>query len=153
MPMRDLAILTPALVSILAQTADSASWERMGYSGIGLGLTAFMWKYFNAREEKAASQREEKEKEAAEERKRREDLDKEERNRLLEANNELTAQVVSLLKEQATKADKVASLLVQSQQTSSKTLEDSIKSLKDITRKVKGPPSGFLAQEEIDPTD
>ena len=106
--MKDFLAL-PVVFTTLAQlpiAPNAATWERLGIAGLSLFVTVFIWRYFTAREAKAMA-------EALEEKRKHEEADAIERNRLLQIQNELQAQVVNLLKQARTDSDAVARQLLE----------------------------------------
>ena len=141
--MKDLAICAPAFVSIMAQTGEQATWERLGIGGLSIAVTVFIWRHFVGREETAQKARDERDARDEAARQAQSKLDAAERNRLLEVQNTLQNQVVELLKSQFAQADQTAQTLVASQRAlvtankdSTKRHEDAVQSLKEVVRKI-----------------
>lgn len=116
--MRDLAVCTSAIIPILAQTPDQATWERLGIAGVSTGIMIYIWRYFIAREEARAI------------------ADAADKNRLLEQLNKSQDQVVNLLQAQIVQADRASTALVNAQRDNAKMQEDHLRSMKDLMRKI-----------------
>lgn len=98
--MKTICLIT-LLAPLLAQTAPvQTEWERLGITGLSIGATVAVWRYFNARQDA----KEKAEKEAAIRDKAKQDsrdaASIAERDRLLTEGNAKNQQIIDILKSQ-----------------------------------------------------
>ena len=94
--MKDIIFL-PVIFTTFAQVTlpeTAEAWEKLTLTGLSIAVTIYLWRYFTKREADTTAVR-------LEEKARLDKVDTIERNRLLEVQNELQAQIVALLREQA----------------------------------------------------
>lgn len=138
--MRDLLFTWPPAISIGLFTAQvgpfqTDTYERMGFSGVGILTTIFLWRHFQKKEEKAQAEREAQEKEFRAAMLKQAEEDKEERNRLLERLNATNEQQLVEAKESQRQLVQLQRDSMQIQRDSIKAQEDSNRSVKELIRK------------------
>lgn len=131
--MREFFFNCPPAFSIAFFTAQlgppsSDTIERMGFSGLGILTTIFLWKHFNNKEVTAQAAREKREMDSRDRMIKQAEEDKAERNQLLHTLNELNKQQLEDNKEYQRQ-------LMQSQKDFLKAHEDSQRSIKELLRK------------------
>lgn len=101
--MRD--IIAANIAPFFLAQAVSDGWERMGIVALSIGATTFIFAYFSKRDETVQAKLEKDRADLAERYASIASQESEERKRLLEENNKLQEQIVSLLKQQITGLD------------------------------------------------
>lgn len=131
--MRDLSFGWPPFLSIgmcVAQIGpfQTDTWERLGFSGIGIFTTIYLWRHFSVKETQAQAARDKKEAEFRVAMIAQADEDKAERNRLLE-------RLTFVNELQLADTKEFSRQLIQVQRDFLKANEDNQRSIKELLRK------------------
>jgi hypothetical protein len=123
--VKDIIALSPLFLSQI--TVSNDTWERLGFGALGFAATVYLFKLMQKKDDARQKIMDEAAKKSETARQKREDENAADRNRLLEENNRLNAQLVSILLENQ------KSLLTQGRDFKS-AVEDGQRSIKELIR-------------------